>query len=300
MKEQGSLTAVTAAKWRAAHLLLDGDLKIFRDDFALRFSGADSEASFRENLEVTLAAVAAKAGSDAAQKSFRVARSSMLARSRYAEDALSQAIARGIRRYVILGAGLDSFAWRRRDLAAAVEVFEIDHPASQKWKQQRLRELGLDQPSNLTFLPVDFERQTLVEGLRDGGYPLGKPAFISWLGVTQYLTKETVLDTLKQVASLAAGTEISFTFIVPQNLWIGDDQRMFPIATGSAAASGEPWISFFEPSELISRLRELGFTEVTHFSPDDSNRVYFAGRSDGLRATSGEHMMRAQAGSITP
>lgn len=260
----------------------------------MRFSGADSEASFRENLDATLRQIAAKAGVDAAQKSFRAARSSMLARSRYTEDALSQAIARGIKRYVILGAGLDSFAWRRPDLANAVEIFEIDHPASQQWKQQRLRELGLDQPSNLSFLPVDFERQTLLEGLRDGGYPLGKPAFISWLGVTQYLTKETALGTLKQVAALGAGTELSLTFIVPQALWIGEDYRMFPIATASAAASGEPWISFFEPGELTSRLRDLGFTHVAHFSPDDANALYFAGRSDGLHATSGEHIARAE------
>lgn len=294
MERQGSLTALTAARWRAAHLLLDEDPKIFRDDLALRFSGASSEASFRENLDATLRQIAAKAGADAAQKTFRTARSSMLARSRYTEDALSQAIERGIRRYVILGAGLDSFAWRRRDLTTAVEVFEIDHPASQQWKQQRLRELGLDQPPNLTFLPIDFERQTLLEGLRDGGYPLGKPAFISWLGVTQYLTKKTVLDTLKQVAALAAGTEISFTFIVPQALWIGDDHRMFPIATGSAAAMGEPWISFFEPGEISLRLQELGFTHVSHFSPDDANALYFAGRKDGLHATSGEHIMRTK------
>lgn len=294
MKEQTSLTAVTAARWRAAHLLLDGDPKVFRDDLALRFSGADSEAAFRENLDATLAQIAAKAGADAAQKSFRAARSSMLARSRYTEDALSHAMARGIRRYVILGAGLDSFAWRRPDLATTVEVFEIDHPASQRWKQQRLRELGLDQPSNLSFLPIDFERQTLLEGLRDGGYPLGEPAFISWLGVTQYLTREAVLGILKQVATLGAGTEISFTFIVPQALWIGDDHGMFPIATASAAASGEPWISFFEPGELTSRLQELGFTHVAHFSPHDANALYFAGRSDGLHAISGEHMMRAK------
>lgn len=296
LERQASLTAVTAARWRAAHLLLDDDPKIFRDDLALRFSGADSEASFRENLDATIAEVAAKAGPDAAQRSFRAARSSMLARSRYTEDALTLAIARGVKRYVILGAGLDSFAWRRRDLATHVEVFEIDHPASQELKRQRLRELDLDQPLNLTFLPIDFERQTLLGGLREGGYPLEKPAFISWLGVTQYLTTETVLDTLKQVATMAAGTEISFTFIVPQALWVGNDYRMFPIATASAAASGEPWISFFEPAELTTRLRELGFAQVTHFSPDDANRLYFAGRSDGLHATSGEHMIRAQVG----
>lgn len=294
MKEQASLTAVTAARGRAAHLLFDGEPKIFHDELALRFSGADSEASFRESINAMLAGVAAKAGPDAAQQSFRVARASMLMRSRYTEDALSLAMARGITRYVILGAGLDSFAWRRRDLADAVQVFEIDHPASQRWKQQRLRELGIGPPSNLTFLPIDFERQTLVNGLRDGGYPLDKPAFISWLGVTQYLTSEAVFGTLKEVATLARGTEISFTFIVPQALWLGDGQRMFPVALASTAASGEPWISFFEPAELASQLKEFGFNRVAHFSPDDANDLYFSGRTDGLRIVAGEHVMRAQ------
>jgi methyltransferase (TIGR00027 family) len=294
MAQQASLTAVTAARGRAAHLLLDGEPKIFRDDFALQFSGADSEASFRQNINAMLAEVAAKAGPDAAQQSFRVARASMLMRSRYTEDALSLAIARGITHYVILGAGLDSFAWRRTDLATAIQVFEIDHPASQQWKQQRLRELGIGRPPNLTFLPIDFERETLVNGLREGGYPLDKPAFVSWLGVTQYLTREAVLSTLKEVAALARGTEISFTFIVPQALWVGDGQRMFPIAVASTAASGEPWISFFDPAELASQLKQLGFNRVVHFSPDDANDLYFSGRTDGLRIVAGEHVMRAQ------
>ena len=182
-----------------------------------------------------------------------------------------------------------------RDLAAAMQVFEIDHPASQHWKQQRLQRIGHRLcPPNLTFLPIDFERQTLVNGLREGGYPLDKPAFISWLGVTQYLTREAVLGTLKEVATLARGTEISFTFIVPQALWVGDGQRMFPVAVASTAASGEPWISFFEPAELASQLKELGFNRVAHFSPDDANDRYFSGRTDGLRIVAGEHVMRAQ------
>ncbi len=294
MEGHASVTAVTAARGRAAHLLLDGEPKIFRDDLALRFSGADSEASLRETINAMLGEVAAKAGPDAAQKSFRVARASMLMRSRYTEDALGLAMARGITCYVILGAGLDSFAWRRTDLAAAIQVFEIDHPASQRWKQRRLQKLGIGRPPNLTFLPIDFERQTLVNGLREGGYPLEKPAFISWLGVTQYLTREAVIGTLKEVATLARGTEISFTFIVPQALWAGDGQRMFPIAVASTAASGEPWISFFEPAELASQLKELGFNRVAHFSPDDANDRYFSGRTDGLRILSGEHVMRAQ------
>ena len=154
--------------------------------------------------------------------------------------------------------------------------------------------------ANLTFLPIDFERQTLVKGLREGGYPLNEPAFISWLGVTQYLTREAVLGTLKQVATFARGTEISFTFIVPQGLWLGDGQRMFPIALASTAATGEPWISFFEPDELASRLEELGFRRIEHLGLTEANERYFAGRGDGLRVTSGEHLMRVRSSEALP
>ena len=292
--EKASFTAIGAAKMRAAHLLLDGDPKIFRDDFALRFSGSDSEASLREDTSAMVAEVAAKLGPEAAQRIFQATRAVMIMRSRYAEDALTRAIARGITHYVILGAGLDSFAWRHPHLANTVEVFEIDHPASQQWKRLRLQELGIVQPPNLTFLPIDFEKQTLLDGLRDGGYPLEKPAFFSWLGVTQYLTKEAVLGTLKQVATLPSGTGISFTFVVPQSLLAGDDQRFFAMAAAGAAARGEPWVTFFEPAELSEQLQQLGFTGVEHFSPADANIRYFAGRGDGLLVPGGEHVMLAQ------
>jgi methyltransferase (TIGR00027 family) len=292
--QKASFTAIGAAKMRAAHLLLDEDPKIFRDEFALRFSGSDSEASLREDTNAMVAEVAAKLGPEAAQRVFQATRAVMIMRSRYAEDALSRAIAGGITRYVILGAGLDSFAWRHPESAAAVEVYEIDHPASQQWKRQRLQELGIDQPSHLTFLPIDFEKQTLLDGLRDGGYPLEKPAFFSWLGVTQYLTREAVLGTLQQLATMASGTEITFTFVVPQSLLEGEDQRFFAMAAAGAAARGEPWVTFFEPDELVTQLEELGFTRVVHFSPDEANIDYFFGRGDGLRAPGGEHVMSAK------
>jgi methyltransferase (TIGR00027 family) len=292
--EKASFTAIGAAEMRAAHLLLDEDPKILRDDFALRFSGSDSEASLREDTDTMLAEVAAKVGSDVAQQVFQATRAVMIVRSRYTEDALSRAIAGGITRYVILGAGLDSFAWRNPHLAATVEIFEIDHPASQQWKRLRLQDLGIDQPSNLTMLPIDFEKQTLLKGLRDGGCPLEEPAFFSWLGVTQYLTREAVLGTFKQVATLASGTEISFTFVVPQSLLAGDDQRLFAMAAAGAAARGEPWVTFFEPVELTSQLEGFGFTRIEDFSPGEANIRYFAGRRDGLRVPGGEHVMLAQ------
>jgi methyltransferase (TIGR00027 family) len=293
MEAGASLTAIGAARMRAAHLLLDDDPKIFRDDFALRFGGCESEASLREDRSTGLAEMAAKVGPEIAQRILKAGRAVMTMRSRYTEDALRQAIANGITRYVILGAGLDSFAWRHPDLASRVEVFEVDHSSSQLWKRRRLRELGIAEPPNLTFVAIDFEKQTLLDGLRNGGYSLDKPAFFSWLGVTQYLTRETVLGTFQQVATLGSGTEISFTFVVPQNLLARDDQRSLAMAAGAAAARGEPWQTFFEPDELVSQLQKLGFTRVEHFSPGEANIRYFAGRGDGLHAPGVEHVMLA-------
>jgi methyltransferase (TIGR00027 family) len=151
---------------------------------------------------------AAKIGPEAAENLFRSIRAIMIGRSRYTEEAFARSMARGVTRYVILGAGLDSFAWRHPDLAEGVEVYEIDHPASQEWKRRRLRELRIKRPPNLTFNPIDFEKQTLTDGLRETGFPLEKPAFFSWLGVTQYLKRSTALSTLKQVGTLGQGTEI--------------------------------------------------------------------------------------------
>jgi methyltransferase (TIGR00027 family) len=294
MEERASATAIGVARMRAAHLLLDDDPKIFRDDFALRLGGCESEAFLREDISNVLAEIAAKVGPEIAQRVLQTGRAVMIMRSRYTEDALSRAIAGGVTRYVILGAGLDSFAWRHPRLASPVEVFEVDHPASQQWKRRRLQELGIDEPPNLTFIPIDFEKQTLLDGLRDGRYPLDKPAFFSWLGVTQYLTRETVLDTFKQVVTLGSGTEISFTFVVPEDLLARDDQRFLAMAAAGAAARGEPWLTLFRPDELTSQLQELGFTRVEHLSPGDANIRYFAGRGDGLHVPGVEHVMLAQ------
>lgn len=280
--------------FRGAHLLLDGEPKIIRDDFAQGLSGADSEASFRANIGAALAELAAEIGPDIALRVLQGGRSTVIMRCRYTEDELSLSLARGITHYVILGAGLDSFAWRRADLTRGVQVIEIDSPSTQRWKRRRLRELGVNQPPNLTFLPLDFETQSLVDGLREARYPLEKPAFISWLGVTQYLTRDTVLATLKQVAALASGTEIAFTFILPEALLDANDRRIFPVITASMAAVGEPWISFFDPVELTSLLKNLGFVRITTFGGTAANDRYFSGRSDGLRVTGVEHVMRAQ------
>lgn len=293
---RASLTAVGAALFRAAHLVLDDDPKVFDDQFAPQFSGAGGEVSLYDHASTVLAKFTARLGPEVGPKVFRYLRALMVMRSRYAEDEFSSAMERGLTRYVILGAGLDSFAYRRRDLAASVQVFEVDHPATQKWKQQRLLELGVHQPSNLIFLPLDLNEQTLLNGFRAGGYPLQKPAFLSWLGVTQYLAEDAVFRILQQVASLAPGTEIVFTYIVPQGTLDDENQRLFTIFAQSTARRGEPWLTFFETAKLTRRLQELGFAQIKNVSTEEANARYFAGRSDALRVPRLEHLMRARVG----
>ena len=167
------------------------------------------------------------------------------------EDELAKAFARGVSQYVILGAGLDSFAYRRVDLRQPLHVYEVDHPAMQQWKRQRLAELNIVLPNNLTFIPIDFEVQTLAAGMAASPFKPHEPAFFSWLGVTQYLTTEAVLSTLQYVASSTApGSEIVFQIILSPSTFSAEDQAVVTVASQLAAQRGEPWLSFFEPTTL--------------------------------------------------
>jgi methyltransferase (TIGR00027 family) len=296
MKKRFSYTALTAAIMRGTHLRLDGEPKVFRDELALRLCGTGAIASF----VFAMIRMRLSSKSRAAMEPMpymemgRYLRAAMVMRSRHTEDLLIQAIDRGISQFVILGAGLDSFAYRRRDLAAIVNTFEVDHPASQQWKQRRLRKLSVALPPNLTFVPIDFETQTLTDGLRKGGFLLAKPAFFSWLGVTQYISREAVCGTLREISELAPGTEIVFTYVMPQTLLSSEDRRIFVNSATPAAARGERWMTFFNPAEIDSCLHEIGFDKVVDFSPDEANARYFRGRSDGLRLPGLEHIVRAQ------
>jgi methyltransferase (TIGR00027 family) len=291
-----SVTAIVAAMMRAAHLLLDNEPKVLRDDLALGLSGVENEAALRAALEGLRAEIAQRTTSEFAQSLFRYLRAFMALRSRYAEDALGKAIERGVAQYVILGAGLDSFAYRRRDVTDVLRVFEVDHPATQQWKRARLHALGVELPPNLTFLPIDFEAQTLREGLRAGGYRLEESGVFSWLGVTQYLTEDAIFSTLRDVATLAPGTEIIFEYGILESLLDAESQRMVAVLKAGAAARGESWLSFFDPARLMARLQELGFTEVQDLGPEEANPRYFGGRTDGLCIPNIGHLMRARVG----
>ncbi len=204
----------------------------------------------------------------------------MCVRARLAEDVVERAVADGIRQYAILGAGLDSFAYRRPDLLAGLRVFEIDHPASQAWKRERLAELGVDLPANLVFAAVDFERHTLRAGLQAAGFDFTARAVFSWIGVTMYLTLAAIEATLETVAACPPDSRIVLTYNLPPSALEGQGRAIESRMSRLVGEVGEPWISLFTPAEAEVLLRRCGFGAVDHFGPAEAVRTYFAGRPD--------------------
>jgi methyltransferase (TIGR00027 family) len=273
---------------RAAHLLWDDPPKIFEDTFALRLCGYENEAALRVQLD--------RLSAETSPTFIRYARVTVVMRSRYVEDEVNRAIGRGVSQYVILGAGLDSFAYRRPDVAKVLRVFEVDHPATQAWKRARLHDLGVMLPLNLAFVPVDFEKQSLSESLQMNGYRSDAPAVFSWLGVTNYLTPDAVFSTLGTIASLAPGTEILFQYLLPTELLDDESRQVRATIMAAAAAINEPNLTFFEPAQLAEQVLKLGFSEVWDFGPEEASPLYFAGRTDGLRPPTADHIMGARVG----
>jgi len=273
-----SRTARGAALQRAAHQLLEAP-PVFEDPLALRIFGAEGVRWLGANLD-----------------GFRTARSrSMRAflamRSRFAEDELARAYARGVRQYVVLGAGLDTFAYRNPH--RQLKVFEVDHPSTQAWKRSRLREQAIEVPKSTVFAPVDFETQTLAAGLKAAGFRADRPAFFSWLGVTIYLSKDAVTGTLRYIAARPAGSQVVFDFAPPPST-LGDyERRSHEAAAARVARDGEPWIGYFHPGPFADELRAGGFSAAQALGADDMNRRYFAGRADGFRLYGSGRMMTA-------
>ncbi len=265
-----SHTALRVAMRRAAHQLAD-EPKVLDDPIALKILGPRALARL-EGGEGT--------GGDRLSKALRAF---MAARSRYAEDELARAIARGTAQYVVLGAGLDTFAYRNPHAETALRVFEVDYPATQEWKRRQLAATEIAIPASVTFAPVDFERQTLADGLREAGFDRDKPAFFSWLGVSMYLTDEAVAATLGFVASLPHGGGIVFDYVVPRES-LGLIERMaLDALSRRVEAAGEPFRTFFDPKALAERLMRMGFRSVEDLGADEINARYFKDRADGLR-----------------
>ena len=216
----------------------------------------------------------------------------MAARSRYAEDELACAVARGVRQYVVLGAGLDTFAYRNPH--AGLRVFEVDHPATQAWKREQLEAAGIVIPGGLTFVPVDFERQTLAEGLGQSGFDSSAAAFFSWLGVTPYLTRDACMTTLSFIAGMPAGSGVVFDFAVDPALLNAGQRQALDALSERVARYGEPFQLFFDPGKLRDELKSLGFHRTEFLQGKEINARYFSDRKDGLLVRGGlGHLMGA-------
>jgi methyltransferase (TIGR00027 family) len=215
-------------------------------------------------------------------------------RSRYAEDCLAESFNNGARQYVALGAGLDTFAYRQPSWAASLRIFEVDHPATQRWKRRRLTEASISVPDNVSFVPVDFERVSLASALSEAGLDLSSATFFSLLGVSQYLTEAALDQTLRFVLSAPARREIVFSFAASDAVLPADDVALVKAFVAQNAAIGEPWLLRFGPEQLVAKLSRMGFSKVFHLAPEEANRRYFQNRRDGLNAALLEQMMRAR------
>jgi methyltransferase (TIGR00027 family) len=211
-------------------------------------------------------------------------RAFMAARSRYAEDELREAVSRGVRQYVILGAGLDTFAYRNP--YPDLRVFEVDHPATQVWKRKRLTQVGIQVPPTMTFAPVDFTRETFDDGLVNAGFDDKAPAFFSWLGVTMYLEPDIVLGTLRSIREMNAQTAVVFDYAVPRETLGLVGRLALDAVSRKVKKAGEPFKGFFAPATLVARLREMGYSHIEDLGSAEIDARYFAGRADKLRSGS--------------
>jgi methyltransferase (TIGR00027 family) len=282
MKEnRPSATALRAAMRRAAHQIMDDPI-VFYDPLVLRILGEENVSALRSDPK----------WSEQTPLSSRL-RAFLAARSRCSEDELHNAIKRGVHQYVALGAGLDTFAYRNPYPEDVLHVFEVDHPATQSWKHSRLKEAGIPIPRTLTFSPVEFETQTLEEGLRQAGFDTRKNTFFSWLGVTPYLTSSAVTATLRFVASMPVGSGIVFDYMISPSLLNPTARQAFDRLAHRVALAGEPFQTFFEPSLLKSSLMAMGFGQIEDLGPEVLNARYFQGRPDQLKVGSLAHVMNA-------
>lgn len=276
-----SRTALGAAMHRAAHQLLDRP-PVFSDPYALRIIGPDAETQIRAD------------GTHHSDPRSRGLRAFIAARSRFSEDTLADAVADGVTQYVLLGAGLDTFAYRAARTYPSLSVFEVDHPATQGWKRERLAKAGIAAPAALRFAPVNFERETLADGLARAGFDKNKPALFAWLGVVPYLTREAIMATLRFIAGLPKGSAVIFDYGEPVQARDAVQQQTALALRERVAAAGEPFRSYFMPDDIGRDVSALGFSHVEDFDAEKLNPRYFANRTDDLKLRGIGHVLMAR------
>jgi methyltransferase (TIGR00027 family) len=270
-------TAVRVALWRALHAQVDPPPHVLEDEIGLQLVAPAEGWRQRPDMDPH------------ATRGFRAA---IVARARFIDDLVSEQAERGIRQYVILGAGLDTFAQRKPEIGARLRVFEIDRLGPQAWKRQRLIELGYGIPDWLRLVPVDFEVSgAWWEQLVGAGFDTRQPALVASTGVTMYLTRDATATTLRELARLARGSTIAMTFLLPTELVDEADRSGLQVSASGARAAGTPFVSFYTPAEMLSLARDAGFTRAQHVPGGVLAERYFADRTDGLRPSSGEDVL---------
>jgi methyltransferase (TIGR00027 family) len=265
------------AGMRARHQLLDQP-PIFEDPLALRILGAQEEAGIRHGQHVD----------DPLSKALRTA---LAVRSRLAEDEWTIAEQAGVRQYVILGAGLDTYAYRHP--TGPSRIFEVDLPTTQRMKRSLLQDAGIAEPDTVRYVPVDFETESLNDMLSRAGFDKTAPVFFSWLGVTPYLDEEAVLTTLRFIAACASGSKLVFDYIVQPALLSPMERMGLEMLAAKLAEGGEPLKTFFDPAQLEARLRALGFAAAASVSADELHERYLKDRADGARVGNVTRLMHA-------
>ncbi|HKI46877.1 MAG TPA: class I SAM-dependent methyltransferase [Balneolales bacterium] len=271
--------AVRTALWRALHVQADAKPHILEDEIGLKLVAPPDDWQQRPDMKFT-----------------KRLRASIVARRRFIEDLIIEQMRQGMSQYVILGAGLDTFAQRRPEIASQIQIFEIDRSDTLAWKQQRLTELGLGVPKYLHLVPVDFSRynrDSWWDQLLKAGFDTKKPAVVACTGVSLYLKKEAIASTLNQIATLAPGSKLAMTFYLPMELLDEEDKSMQEIAEKGAREAGTPMMSFFTPDEILAFADRAGFKETETISTKDMEQLYFKGRPDNLMPASGEVFLLA-------
>jgi len=255
---------------RAVHQLLDAHPLILDDPAALALLGKETVRQIKKNHKHHRTIEA------------RALRTHIVLRSRFTEDRLAEAVGRGVGQYVILGAGFDTFAFRQPVWAENLKIFEVDQPASQTQKRARLVDAGMTIPSNLQFVEIDFERESLHDGLSRHGVSMTEPTFFSWLGVTMYLQQSAIDAVLRTVAGFREKSEIVFTFAQPPDLLSGVEGKFHSSLSKVVTNSGEPFVSFFTPALIEKKLRDIGFKNIAILSNEEAGKRYFSNRPQDL------------------
>ncbi|WP_394841332.1 class I SAM-dependent methyltransferase [Pendulispora brunnea] len=281
-EKQSSTTALGAAVLRALHQDLDRP-PVFDDPLAMRITGEEERAAFSAQSPIPLTPDSPVVAN---------MRGFLAARSRYAEDALAVAVARGTRQYVVLGAGFDTFGYRNPH--TALRVFEVDYPATQVRKRELLAKAGIAIPPSLVYVPIDFEKETLDGALARAGLIRTEPVFFSWLGVTAYLTRDAVMGTLQFMSTMAKGSEVVLDYMLDPQRFDADSRAHFDKTAPRFRAVGEAFLSFFDPEPFAAEVKSLGFSGVESIESGALREKYFRNRTDGLGVSSFGALLHAR------